>query len=134
MGFYTLKLLILMVKKSVKIAKWILIVTSLFFGIVKLLISPDNTTAVFGSIGGATAQYFTGVYQIVEAVLMMFPGTAFIGALMVAISMVVAILLHIFVIGFAGPFVVLVVIAFVLILISVKVMKGTWNDLGKRKR
>jgi putative oxidoreductase len=120
-----------MVWKKFSILKIILIISSLFFGIAKLLVSPENTTDVFGNIGGSTSQYTVGIYQVVEGILLMFPATTFIGALMVAISMVVAILLHLFVIGFAGPFIVLIVIAIILLIISVKVMKQTRKDLFK---
>jgi hypothetical protein len=116
-------------KKSVKISRIILIVTSLFFGIAKLLISPENTTDVFGNIGGSTAQYFVGAYQVLEAILLMFPGTVFIGAALVAISMIVVILLHIFLLGFEGPFIVLTVVAIVLLIIAGYVMKHTRKDL-----
>jgi uncharacterized membrane protein YphA (DoxX/SURF4 family) len=119
--------------KKLWIMKAILFVAFMFFGIAKLFISPEDTVQVFGSIGGSTAQYFTGVYQILSAILVVIPQTAFLGALFIAISMFVAILLHFTVIGFEGPLLVVGILAFVFLLISIFVMKKTRRDLFRKR-
>ena len=90
-------------KKRFKIFVWIaqivLLIGFLFFGIFKFLTSPEVAAGIFGNIGGVTSQYFTGVYEIISAILVIIPGTAFIGALMIIISMTVAFVLHLTIIG-----------------------------------
>jgi hypothetical protein len=106
-----------------------LFVAFMFFGVAKILVSPENTVDVFGKIGGAAAQYTTGFYQIVSAFLILMPATAFIGATLMAISMLVAIILHFTILGFEGPFLVLTILAFGLLIISIYVMKKRRRDL-----
>ena len=101
----------------------------LIFGIGKFFAPASNATAVFGQIGGTTAQYFTGVYQIIAGILIMISSLAFIGAFLIALSMFVAILLHIFVLGFQGAFIFLFILAIILLVLSIKVMARTRNEL-----
>jgi putative oxidoreductase len=119
-------------RPKILMSQWLLFIVFLFFGIAKLVISPEQTTDVFGKLGGAFGQYFTGVYQIIAAVLVLIPATAFIGALLVAICMIVAILLHLTILGLAGPFLVLTIVALVLLWISIKVMQRTRRHLFVR--
>jgi hypothetical protein len=111
----------------------ILFAVFLFFGIAKYLISPEQATDVFGAIGGVPSQYFTAAYQTIAAVLVIFPATAFIGALLIVITMGVAIILHFTVLGFAGPFLVLTIVAVILLVMAAYVMKWRRKDLFMRK-
>src|SRR3989344_1197591 len=68
-------------KKSetlVWIAQIILLIGFLLFGIFKFLTPPEVAAGIFGEIGGVTSQYFTGAYEIISAILVIIPGTAFI--------------------------------------------------------
>jgi len=78
---------------------------------------------------GSPIQYFTGVYELLAAILVMVSSTAFIGATLILIAMVGAVFLHIFILGFEGFFLVLFVIAIILIFISLKVMRERRRDL-----
>ena len=120
-------------RSTAKTLRIILFIAFLFFGIAKLLISPEQAADVFGRIGGTTAQYFTGIYQIISAILVIMPSTAFIGALMAAVSMTVAIILHFTVLGFEGPFLVLTILAFIILFISFYVIKCTRGMLFHKK-
>ena len=120
--------------RSAWILQIILFVAFLFFGIAKFLVSPEQSTDVFGEIGGSATQYITGVYQVISAILVIIPSTAFIGALLILVSMVIVVLLHIFIIGFAGPFLVLTFVAIILAILAVFVMKKRRKDLFVRKK
>jgi putative oxidoreductase len=121
-----------MVGKGIKLAWFfqiVLFIAFLIFGVAKFLVPPEQAAQVFGNIGGTTAQYFTGAYQIISAILVIMPSTAFIGALLIIIAMTVAIILHFTILGFEGPFLVLTIIAVVMIILAIYVMKWRRKDL-----
>ena len=114
--------------KLLLIAQIILFLGFLFFGAGKFLTSPEEAIGIFGNIGGEASQYFTGVYEITSAILVIIPVTSFIGALMIAISMIVAIILHFTIIGVNG----LVIVAIIFLLIAIYVMKETLPKTFKK--
>jgi len=116
-------------KKSTLMYQLILFIAFLIFGLGKFLTSPEEAANIFGKIGGSPIQYFTGVYELLAAILVMVSSTAFIGATLILIAMVGAVFLHIFILGFEGFFLVLFVIAIILIFISLKVMRERRRDL-----
>ena len=71
----------------------------LFAGTLKVAGVP-MMVQTFGSIGlGQWFRYFTGPLEIVSAVLLLVPSLAFFGAIALAVTMVGAILTHLFIIG-----------------------------------
>ena len=71
----------------------------LFAGTLKVAGVP-MMVQMFGSIGlGQWFRYFTGGLEIVSAVLLLVPSLALFGALALAVTMVGAILTHLFIIG-----------------------------------
>lgn len=119
-----------------KVLLWILqvilLLAFLFFGITKFLTSPADAAGVFGKIGGAPMQYFTGAYEVISALLVLFPVTAFLGAIMLAIAMAVAIVLHLTVIGFAGELLPVFILAIVFLIMSVYLAIKRRPDFLKR--
>ena len=115
-------------KKLVWIVQAILLVAFLIFGAGKFLVSPEDAVLIFGKIGGATSQYLTGAYEIISAILVIIPQTAFIGALMIVISMSVAIVLHILVIGVVDV-IPLFIVAIVFLLLAIYVIKARKKDV-----
>ena len=111
----------------------ILFIAFLFFGIAKFLIPPELAAGVFGKIGGTTSQYLTAAYQTTSAVLVIIPSLAFIGALLIIITMAVAIILHFTVLGFEGPFIFLTILAVVMIILAIYVMKQRRKDLFRKR-
>ncbi len=121
------------VSKLVWTAQIILFIGFLFFGTAKFLTPPEVAAETFGNIGGTASQYFTGAYEIASAFLVIFPATAFIGAIMIIISMAVAFILHLTIIGYEGANAILMILNIVFILISLYVIKHRRKDLLKRK-
>jgi putative oxidoreductase len=71
----------------------------LFSGTVKLSGAP-MMVHMFGAIGvGQWFRYFTGGLEVISAVLLLVPSLARFGALAMAVTMVGAILTHLFIIG-----------------------------------
>jgi uncharacterized membrane protein YphA (DoxX/SURF4 family) len=82
----------------------------LFAGTLKVAGVP-MMVQMFGSIGlGQWFRYFTGGLEIVSAVLLLVPSLAFFGAIALAVTMVGAILTHLFIIG-GSPAVPIVLLA-----------------------
>ena len=71
----------------------------LFSGTLKLSGTP-MMVQMFGAIGlGQWFRYFTGGLEVISAVLLLVPSLARFGALALAVTMVGAILTHLFIIG-----------------------------------
>jgi len=71
----------------------------LFSGTLKLSGAP-MMVQMFGAIGvGQWFRYFTGGLEVISAVLLLVPSLARFGALAMAVTMVGAILTHLFIIG-----------------------------------
>ena len=71
----------------------------LFAGTLKVAGVP-MMVQMFGSIGlGQWFRYFTGGLEIISAVLLLVPSLALFGAIALAVTMVGAILTHLFIIG-----------------------------------
>ena len=71
----------------------------LFSGTLKLSGTP-MMVQMFGAIGlGQWFRYFTGGLEVISAVLLLVPSLALFGALAMAVTMVGAILTHLFIIG-----------------------------------
>jgi putative oxidoreductase len=71
----------------------------LFSGTLKLSGAP-MMVQMFGAIGlGQWFRYFTGGLEVISAVLLVVPSLALFGALAMAVTMVGAILTHLFIIG-----------------------------------
>jgi uncharacterized membrane protein YphA (DoxX/SURF4 family) len=71
----------------------------LFSGTLKLSGAP-MMVEMFGAIGlGQWFRYFTGGLEVISAVLLLVPSLARFGALAMAVTMVGAILTHLFIIG-----------------------------------
>ena len=71
----------------------------LFSGTLKLSGAP-MMVQMFGAIGlGQWFRYFTGGLEVISAVLLLVPSLARFGALALAVTMVGAILTHLFIIG-----------------------------------
>lgn len=84
-------------------------------GSMKLIGAPDMI-AVFEAIGwGQWFRYVTGGLEVVSAILLFVPGAQFIGAALLAATMVCAILFHIFVLGpsFVPALVLLVIVSLI---------------------
>jgi putative oxidoreductase len=82
----------------------------LFAGTLKVAGVP-MMVQMFGSIGlGQWFRYFTGGLEIISAVLLLVPSLAFFGAIALAVTMVGAILTHLFIIG-GSPAVPIVLLA-----------------------
>ncbi len=109
-------------KILVQIAQIILMLAFLFFGITKFTTSPEEGAGIFGSIGGVTAQYLTGAYEIIAGILVIIPATAFWGAIMIAVSMSIAIILHLTILGIEGFFMTLFILAIVFLLIAIYII------------
>ena len=113
---------------NAKTVRIILFIAFLFFGIAKFLVPEETATEVFGKIGGSTSQYFTGTYQVISAILVIMPQTAFIGALLIAVSMIVALILHLTILEINF----LVILAIIFLLLALHVMKHTRKYLFKK--
>ena len=119
-------------KKLLLAVQIILMIAFLFFGAGKFFVSPEDAMPVFGKIGGTPSQYFTGVYEMVAGILVVIPSTSFLGALMILVSMAVAILLHIFVIGVEGELLASTIIAVISLFLAIYVMVQTKNIFLKK--
>jgi len=89
--------------KALNITLWILKILAagmfLLAGGLKLA-GAAPMVAMFEQIGiGQWFRYFTGALEVACAVLLLIPGTSAIGAALLAVTMVGAILTHLFVIG-----------------------------------
>jgi putative oxidoreductase len=90
-------------RRALAVVVWALQVVSavlfLFSGTLKLTGAP-MMVQMFGAIGlGQWFRYFTGGLEVISAVLLLVPWLARFGALALAITMVGAILTHLFIIG-----------------------------------
>jgi putative oxidoreductase len=90
-------------RHALAVVVWALQVVSaalfLFSGTLKLTGAP-MMVQMFGAIGvGQWFRYFTGGLEVISAVLLLVPSLARFGALALAITMVGAILTHLFIIG-----------------------------------
>jgi putative oxidoreductase len=90
-------------QRTLSVVVWTLQVVSaamfLFSGTLKLSGAP-MMVQMFGAIGiGQWFRYFTGAVEVISAVLLFVPSLALFGALALAVTMVGAILTHLFVIG-----------------------------------
>lgn len=90
-------------RRALTVILWTLQIVSaalfLFSGTLKLSGAP-MMVEMFGAIGlGQWFRYFTGGLEVISAVLLLVPSLARFGALAMAVTMVGAILTHLFVIG-----------------------------------
>ena len=90
-------------RRALTVALWTLQIASaalfLFSGTLKLSGAP-MMVEMFGAIGlGQWFRYFTGGLEVISAVLLLVPSLARFGALALAVTMVGAILTHLFIIG-----------------------------------
>jgi uncharacterized membrane protein YphA (DoxX/SURF4 family) len=71
----------------------------LFAGSTKFAGNPDMVAA-FNTIGsGQWFRYLTGAIEVVSALLLLVPSTAFYGAIALAVTMIGAVITHMFIIG-----------------------------------
>ena len=89
--------------RAIRVLIWTLQIASaalfLFSGTLKLSGAP-MMVQMFGAIGiGQWFRYFTGALEVISAVLLFVPSVALFGALALAVTMVGAILTHLFIIG-----------------------------------
>jgi putative oxidoreductase len=90
-------------RRALAVGLWTLQIASaalfLFAGTLKLAGAP-MMVQMFGAIGlGQWFRYFTGGLEAISAVLLLVPSLARFGALAMAVTMVGAILTHLFIIG-----------------------------------
>ena len=90
-------------RRALAVVLWALQIVSaalfLFSGTLKLTGAP-MMVQMFGAIGlGQWFRYFTGGLEVISAVLLLVPSLARFGALALAMTMVGAILTHLFIIG-----------------------------------
>ena len=90
-------------RRALTVVLWTLQIVSaalfLFSGTFKLSGAP-MMVEMFGAIGlGQWFRYFTGGLEVISAVLLLVPSLARFGALAMAVTMVGAILTHLFIIG-----------------------------------
>ena len=90
-------------RRALTMILWTLQIVSaalfLFSGTLKLSGAP-MMVEMFGAIGlGQWFRYFTGGLEVISAVLLLVPSLARFGALALAVTMVGAILTHLFIIG-----------------------------------
>ena len=90
-------------RRALAVVLWTLQIVSaalfLFSGTLKLSGAP-MMVQMFGAIGlGQWFRYFTGGLEVISAVLLLVPSLARFGALALAVTMVGAILTHLFIIG-----------------------------------
>ena len=90
-------------RRALTVVLWTLQIVSaalfLFAGTFKLSGAP-MMVEMFGAIGlGQWFRYFTGGLEVISAVLLLVPSLARFGALALAVTMVGAILTHLFIIG-----------------------------------
>jgi putative oxidoreductase len=90
-------------RRALAVVLWVLQIVSaalfLFSGTLKLAGAP-MMVQMFGAIGlGQWFRYFTGGLEVISAVLLLVPSLAQFGALALAVTMVGAILTHLFIIG-----------------------------------
>jgi len=90
-------------RRALTVILWTLQIVSaalfLFSGTLKLSGAP-MMVEMFGAIGlGQWFRYFTGGLEVISAVLLLVPSLARFGALALAVTMVGAILTHLFIIG-----------------------------------
>lgn len=90
-------------RRALAVVLWTLQIVSaalfLFSGTLKLSGAP-MMVQMFGAIGlGQWFRYFTGGLEVISAVLLLVPSLARFGALALAVTMVGAILTHLFIVG-----------------------------------
>jgi putative oxidoreductase len=90
-------------RRALAVVLWTLQIVSaalfLFSGTLKLSGAP-MMVQMFGAIGlGQWFRFFTGGLEVISAVLLLVPSLARFGALAMAVTMVGAILAHLFIIG-----------------------------------
>ena len=90
-------------RRAITAGVWTLQIVSsalfLFAGTLKLSGAP-MMVQLFGAIGlGQWFRYFTGALEVVSAVLLLVPSLTRFGALAMAVTMVGAILAHLFIVG-----------------------------------
>jgi putative oxidoreductase len=90
-------------RRALTVVLWTMQILSaalfLFSGTLKLSGAP-MMVQMFGAIGlGQWFRYFTGGLEVISAVLLLVPSLARFGALALAVTMVGAILTHLFIIG-----------------------------------
>jgi putative oxidoreductase len=90
-------------RRALAVVLWTLQIVSaalfLFSGALKLSGAP-MMVQMFGAIGlGQWFRFFTGGLEVISAVLLLVPSLARFGALAMAVTMVGAILTHLFIIG-----------------------------------
>ena len=90
-------------RRAIRGVIWLLQLASaamfLFSGTLKLSGAP-MMVQMFAALGlGQWFRYFTGALEVISAVLLLIPSLARFGALALAVTMVGAILTHVFVIG-----------------------------------
>ena len=90
-------------RRALRVVLWTLQIVAaalfLFSGALKLSGAP-MMVQMFGAIGlGQWFRYFTGGLEVISAVLLLVPSLARFGALALAVTMVGAIVTHLFIIG-----------------------------------
>jgi uncharacterized membrane protein YphA (DoxX/SURF4 family) len=76
---------------------------------------------IFDQIGfGQWFRYFTGVVEVGGAVLLLIPATRMLGAMLLACTMLGALLVHVFVMGVSPPTIGVVVLLLVLVALGVE--------------
>jgi uncharacterized membrane protein YphA (DoxX/SURF4 family) len=90
-------------RRALRVVLWTLQIVAatlfLFSGTLKLSGAP-MMVQMFGAIGlGQWLRYFTGGLEVISAVLLLVPSLARFGALALAVTMVGAIVTHLFIIG-----------------------------------
>jgi putative oxidoreductase len=90
-------------RRALRVVLWTLQIVAaalfLFSGTLKLSGAP-MMVQMFGAIGlGQWFRYFTGGLEVISAVLLLVPSLARFGALALAVTMVGAIVTHLFIIG-----------------------------------
>jgi len=90
-------------RRALRVVLWTLQIVAaalfLFSGTLKLSGAP-MMVQMFGAIGlGQWFRYFTGGLEVISAVLLLVPSLARFGALALAVTMIGAIVTHLFIIG-----------------------------------
>lgn len=121
--------------KAINIVLWIL----QLFGAAMLLMAGSsklmgNEMAVqsFEMIGiGEWFRYLTGALEVIGAVLLLVPQTAFFGALLLAVVMVGAVIVHLFVLGGSPAMAIILLLAMGIVAWG---RRGRISDLASRNR
>jgi uncharacterized membrane protein YphA (DoxX/SURF4 family) len=123
-------------KKVMK--KKIILVLSILVAIILLQTLPfkfsgaEESVALFSRLGVEPwGRYVTATLELIAGVLILIPATRFFGALIAAVVMLGAVLLHIFLLGVTGPALPLFLLALFALISSVYVMSQTCNKNKK---